>query len=147
MSQMREFLQLPSTDQALLMRSAAMLGAVRMGLWLLPHRLLRRILRAVTRRQARSRGTQAQPNRIAWAVMVASRYIPLTATCLPQALAAHVLLARSCHVAQLRIGVARSADGAIEAHAWLESGGRILVGALEDVSRFVPLLPVQGMIL
>ena len=119
-------------------------AARRMGLWLLPHRFLRRILRVVTRRHARPRGTQAPPDRIAWAVMAASRYIPLTMTCLPQALAAQVLFARNGHTAQLRIGVARSVSGAFEAHAWLEADGRILVGALEDVSRFVPLLPVQG---
>ena len=144
---MRKFLQLPATDQALLMRSTVTLGAIRMGLWLLPHRLLRCILSAMTRRKTPSRGAQALPDRIAWAVMVASRYIPSTATCLPRALAAHVLLARSGHAAQLRVGVTRGADGAFEAHAWVESGEKILVGALADPSRFVPLPPAQGGIL
>ena len=144
MSRMRKFLQLPPTDRALLIRSAALLGAVRMGLWLLPHRLLRRVLSAMTRRKARSRGAHGLPDRIAWAVMVASRYVPSTATCLSRALAAYVLLVRSGHVARLRVGVARGADGSFEAHAWVESDGRILVDAPADPSRFVPLPPVPG---
>ena len=143
-SRARRFLRLPAADQALLVRSAVTLGAVRMGLWLLPHRFLRRILSAVTRREAPPRGAQAPPDRIAWAVMVASRYVPSTATCLPRALAAHVLLARSGHATQLRIGVARGADGAFEAHAWVASGEKILVGALPGPWRFVPLPPAQG---
>lgn len=143
-SLIHEFLQLPPTDRALLIRAAAALGAIRMCLWVIPYRLLRGVLGAATRRKIRSRGAQDSPERIAWAVTVASRYVPSTATCLLRALAAHLLLARSGNVARIRIGVRRDAEGSFEAHAWVESEGRILVGAQTDPSRFVPLSPMRG---
>jgi hypothetical protein len=144
---MRRFLRLRSTDRALLIRSLVMLCAIRMSLWLLPHCLLRRVLMTMARRPIPPRGAQARPDRIVWAVIAASRYIPATASCLPRALAAQVLLARSGHAAQLRLGVALGAHGAFAAHAWVKSGERILVGAPADPSRFVPLPPAQGGIL
>ena len=51
------------------------------------------------------------------------------ATCLTQALALQSLLGAAGHASSLRIGVAREDGWCFEAHAWLESGGRILIGA------------------
>ena len=78
-------------------------------------------------------------DRIAWAVAVASRYVPM-ATCLTQALAGQMLLARWGHTAQLHIGVANGPGGNLEAHAWLESQGTIVIGDVGELSRYTPLL-------
>jgi hypothetical protein len=86
---------------------------------------------------------QPSVERIAWAVGAASRYVP-TATCLSQALAAQVLLARHGHPASLRIGVARGAAGRLEAHAWIESRGRIVIGGTADLARYTPLPALDG---
>ena len=69
----------------------------------------------------------SDPTRIAWAVCVASHFVP-RATCLVRALAAHRLLAKHGHVSDLRIGVAKSVATGFTAHAWVESGGTILIG-------------------
>ena len=84
---------------------------------------------------------QSARERIAWAVAVASEYVP-NATCLTQALAALVLLQREGYGTCLRIGVARSAEGQFEAHAWLERDGRILVGG-SGFGRYVTLLELK----
>ena len=76
--------------------------------------------------------------RIAWAVRAASKGVP-HATCLTQALAAQVLFARHAHAVDLRIGVAKGEAGGLEAHAWLEHGGRVVVGNVRDLGRYVPL--------
>lgn len=144
MARLRSFVHLESNDRALLVRAAMMLVAVRLGLRLLPYVFLRRVVRAMTQRTPKKRSVQHRPDSIAWSVMTASQYVPGAATCLPRALAAHLLLAQSGHVAQFRIGVARCADGAIEAHAWVETDGKIVVGAVDGVSRFVPLPNAQG---
>ncbi|MGH9900718.1 MAG: lasso peptide biosynthesis B2 protein, partial [Pyrinomonadaceae bacterium] len=78
-----------------------------------------------------------------WAVNTSARYVP-GATCLPRALATKVLLARSGHRASLCFGVAKDAGGRLEAHAWVESQGRIVVGALKDLSRYTRLPPLEG---
>jgi hypothetical protein len=70
-------------------------------------------------------------------VEVAARRVP-RATCLVRALAAQALLARHGHPSQLRLGVARGADRAFEAHAWLERDGQILIGGGPE-GRYVPL--------
>ena len=59
------------------------------------------------------------------------------ATCLTQALALRSLLAADGRPSALRLGVARERRG-FEAHAWLESEGRILIGG-GDVQRYTPL--------
>jgi hypothetical protein len=71
-------------------------------------------------------------------VTLASRCVP-SATCLTQALAGQVLLSRHGHPASLRIGVARSAAGEFQAHAWVECHGRIVIGGAQTLSRFTPL--------
>jgi hypothetical protein len=121
-------------------RSIAWLGAARIALWVLPFRTARRLLSRSTHPAA----TDVTPERITWALTRARRIVP-RATCLPQALAAEALLIRSGLPAELRIGVVKTAQGRLEAHAWVESGGRIVVGELrEGLSRFTPLPPLPG---
>jgi hypothetical protein len=45
---------------------------------------------------------------------------------------------------QLRIGVAKGETGKLEAHAWIESQGKIVIGYLKDLSRFTPLPSLEG---
>jgi len=82
-------------------------------------------------------------DRIVLAVTVASRYVP-KATCLTQALATQVLLARRGHSVHLRIGVARSETGEFQAHAWVECYGRVVIGGADAPVRFTPLPPLDG---
>ena len=63
--------------------------------------------------------------RTRWAVATAAR-AALGATCLPQAMAANALLSLQGYNSLIRVGVRRS-DGALQAHAWLLSSGRVVV--------------------
>lgn len=73
-----------------------------------------------------------RPGRIAWAVTIAGRYV-FHATCLVQALATQVLLARAGMSSILHIGVTKGQHAPIEAHAWVESEGRIIIGGSETI--------------
>jgi hypothetical protein len=75
----------------------------------------------------------ANPLLIGWAVSVVGRRV-LGAPCLAQALAGEVMLRRRGQAAEVRIGVARSEDGRLLAHAWLESRGRVVVGGADTSS-------------
>jgi hypothetical protein len=136
MRRMYRFLCLPARDHHLLVRSAFLLGGIRLGLWLLPFERLRRVLARAARW-----GCRASADRVVWAVSVASRYVPM-ATCLAQALATQVLLGGANHPASVRIGVARGEEGRLRAHAWVESEGRVLIGSLEDLAHYVPMPPL-----
>lgn len=54
-------------------------------------------------------------------------------------LATQHLLALYGYGAQLRIGVAKVASGKLEAHAWVEYQGKVIIGELQDLSTFTPL--------
>lgn len=124
-SALGRFVRLPAADRALFLRTLGLLALARGALWVLPFRVARRI---VTRRPD-GRLRPVTPERVRWAVDIAQRFIP-DATCLPQALTAESLLTRGGHPLALRIGVRKSPAGKVIAHAWIESGGRIIVGQL-----------------
>jgi hypothetical protein len=75
---------------------------------------------------------------IGWAVTRAARHVPFKAVCLPQALAAKIMLRRRRVSAVLYFGVARAAEGPIEAHAWLLAAG-VEVTGYPVAERFTPI--------
>ena len=141
MRRLRKFLRLPSTDRNLLISAVLLLAATRYGLQLLPFRIIRRLLaRPPQRARGCSQTNQSSREQIVWAVTVASKYMP--STCLSQALTAQVLLEKAGFSAHLRIGLVKGPDGQLRGHAWIESQGKVVIGALEDLSRYVTL-PLQ----
>lgn len=75
---------------------------------------------------------------IAWAIEAASVRVPGGRNCLVRALATEYLLHRYGYLCELRIGAKRDEAGEFTAHAWLESGGRVLIGEFE-LQSYVPL--------
>ena len=140
-----KFFRLPAADRRLLVKVMLLVWMVRVGLWMLPFRAVRRLLAKLARKpvapQTRD-GTLV--SRVVWAVTVACRYVP-AATCLTQALVTKLLLERRNCDAILRIGVARSAEGQLEAHAWVESCGKVVIGGSElSLKYYTPLAASDG---
>ena len=136
------FARLPWRDQRLLIKSIWILWVMRIGLWLLPFRTLRRLSTRLTRSTPASRtGDDGAIDSVAWAVAAASRFVPGT-TCLTRALGSQILLAERGVQADLHIGVARDQQG-FRAHAWVKSGHRIIGSAAEEVEQFTSL-PLLG---
>jgi hypothetical protein len=129
---------LPAFKYRLFGRAFIMVGVVRIGLWVLPFSLLRRLVIRLVQDSA-PRETVAG---IAWAARAASRRTPF-ATCLTQALAAHILLVNAGHDSKLEIGVAKDERGCFEAHAWTVCEGAIVVGG-SDLSKYAPLITWAG---
>ena len=128
------FVRLPPGDRRLVLAAAGSVAAVRVALWVLPFRSVLGVIRSVG---ASRRAGAVTPERVVWAVEAAARGVP-RATCLVRALAAQALLARRGHPSQLRLGVARGASQAFEAHAWLEQDGQVLIGGGSE-GRYVPM--------
>lgn len=140
---LRKFLRLTGSEQRFLIGAALLLAAIRLGLWLLPFQTLRRLLISMTPATSELQAAGVSVDTVVWAVTVVSRYMP-GVKCLARALATQVLLSQHGHPAHLRIGVARSEQGQLQAHAWVESQGRIAIGGLRDLSRYTPLPPLEG---
>lgn len=128
-------------DWRLLCIAWGIVSLIRVSLWLLPFPCLRKALVRVGRRTGSSLRRRVAPAKIAWAVVVASRYVPV-ATCLTQALATDFLLSRMGYHSILHIGVRLQEDGGFAAHAWVEYDGVILIGG-QVQQRFTPLPPIE----
>jgi hypothetical protein len=137
---LHNLLNLSAPDRSLLIRAVILVGAARIALWVLPFNAARR---AVTRRVRRP-STPHTTEEIGWAVSVAKRFVP-KGNCLPQALAAEALLIQCGHPVEFRIGVVKKQGDRLEAHAWVESGGSLVVGDLtQGLSGYSPLPPLPG---
>jgi len=140
MERLRRFRSLPAEDRRRFLVALPVVAAVRAALWVLPFGKLRSLIaRPARRRPGWLTRSPDEADRIAWSVESAARYVP-RATCLTQALAGEVLLRRAGHPAEVRIGVAKDPAGTLEAHAWVESGGRVVIGD-HDLHRFTTLGP------
>ena len=136
MRRILKFVRLPSTEQRVLVKSAFLLVAVRLGLLIFPFRALLNLLeRAKSESREESNVSGMTSDRIAWAVVVTSRYIPFT-KCLTQALVAQILFAQYGYAAHLRIGVSKNENEQLEAHAWVECKGQVVIGNCPDFTRY-----------
>jgi Transglutaminase-like superfamily len=145
----RRYQALEPADRRLLREAGALLVLTRVGLAILPYATLRRALDRYAAQPlspavgaAASRSSDAILRKVSWAVGVFSRRTPGPTTCLAQALTAHALLGRRGCPSQLRIGVRErgpAAPGPLRAHAWVESGGVVVVGALDDLAEYAVL--------
>ena len=146
MAVVRRFTGLSFSRQRLLLATVILVAAVRLLLWLLPSARLSWLAKRMALHSASATSpagpheARATVDNIAWAVTIAARYVP-RATCLTQALTAQWLLTRSGCATHLRIGVAKGNDNVLKAHAWLECGGRVVVGGEwhEEYVAFPPL--------
>jgi hypothetical protein len=136
--QIRKVRRYSRADWRLLAEAALLVGATRLELSILPFKV---VLRRAGRAGQRWRSASVDPvsaERVAWAVSRVSRFVP-GASCLTQALATRVLLSRRGFEGRLRVGVAKADNGKLEAHAWIERDGVILIGDQPGLRRFVEL--------
>lgn len=138
MKQIRKLLVLSTADLQLLVEAGLLVVLVRLGLWVLPFRKLKAFTEHMPLDARKENIDWEFAGKIAWAVRVTSRLI-FKASCLTQAVATQILLTRRGFSSDLQIGVARNEAGKFEAHAWVESRGRVVIGELQDLVRYVPL--------
>ena len=124
MGLLRRLASRSAMERRLLFQALLLVPGVRLALWMLPFRVVHRLVRRTGVAATRD---DVPAERIAWAVIAVASRVP-HASCLTQALAASALLERHGHEAILRIGVAKDEDGGLRAHAWVDSAGRTVLG-------------------
>jgi hypothetical protein len=125
-----------TAQQRLLLRALAYIWAARLALTLLPFGAIRRLIDRPLPSKAKL-GSVPTPERQAWAILAMRRFVPRP-TCLVQAVAGQWLLRGAGYPAQVQIGVSKGEAGKFTAHAWLEHGDEVLIGAAER-ARYVAL--------
>ena len=124
MQRVKRFLSLSGGERRLLFQALSRLTRTCLKLHLLPRKKWHALLTSRATKRSRQRYSEEQ---IAWAVRAAARYVP-TANCLPQALVAKQLLEEQGFAPVLRLGVQDPDEFGLKAHAWVETGGRVVVG-------------------
>jgi hypothetical protein len=148
MKRIRQFLSLNRADRALFLKALALLWVIRTGLWILGYTRMKPLVErwkksAASKDAAGDSHADADSGslcaaRVGWAVKAAGRGTPGDRLCLVQALAAEVLLGRRGIPADIRIGVVKDEALKLQAHAWVESGGTVIIGGAK-LDRYEPL--------
>jgi hypothetical protein len=122
---LRKFRDLSGTDRLALCEAITFLGLARFLLLTAPfHRYAPWLARAPEDGSCDPQIVQ----QVRWAVMTASRIVPWSAVCLPQAMAAKAMLARRGCGSSFHLGANFDAHRNLTAHAWLVAGGTVVVG-------------------
>jgi hypothetical protein len=130
------FGQVDSRRHVLVAEAVACLLAARLALIFFPFpRLARHLgtfvpptdLRAMRARQETAEQTWLA-REIGWAVTRAARYVPFRAVCLPQAMAAGVMLKRRGVAGVMHFRATMGREKEIDAHAWLDAAGVEVTG-------------------
>lgn len=148
---LRRFAQIDGRRRALIIEAVLCLLLARLALVLVPFPQLARRLGVFVApgdarvAQARRQGSRAQMDQAAavgWAVTRAARYLPFKAVCLPQAMAARLMLKRRGIASVLHFGAGKDGERQLDAHAWLDAAGVEVTGypvgsGLAEIACFV----------
>jgi hypothetical protein len=131
------FQQIDNRRRALLIEAVAGLLAARLALIFVPFpRLARHLGTFVPPTDPRAMPTKTRTadeqtllaEDIGWAVTRAARYVPFKAVCLPQAMAARVMLKCRGVKSVMHFGAAKGTEKSLDAHAWLDAAGVEVTG-------------------
>jgi len=131
------FRQIDHHSRVLLVEAVACLLVARLALIFIPFPQLARHLgtfvpptdpRAAQAQTGISPGQSHLAEEIGWAVTRSARYVPFKAVCLPQAMAARVMLKRRGVKSVMHFGAAKGVEKPLDAHAWLDAAGVEVTG-------------------
>ncbi len=131
------FRQVGHRRRTLVIEAVACLLMARLALIFIPFQKLARRLgrfvapsdpRVVEARTAGARQQAALATEIGWAVTRAARHVPFKAVCLPQAMAARMMLRRRGIGSVMHFGATTGTEKPLNAHAWLDAAGVEVTG-------------------
>ena len=134
---LRRLGQVGNRRRALLAEAVTCLFAARLALIFVPFPRLARHLgsfvpptdpRVLQTKTVVAGGQALLAEDIGWAVTRAARYLPFKAVCLPQAMAARVMLRRRGVDSVMHFGAAKGTEKPFDAHAWLDAAGVEVTG-------------------
>lgn len=144
MKKLFKFLKFSQSDRKLFLQAYVLMMFVRLGMLLLSFKKLQSlILKANLLRLLASATPNLTAKDIAMAVNRSARFSPGEVKCLAKALTTAVLMEIYSLPYQTKIGVAKGENNNLQAHAWVESEEKIVMGYLADLSRYVAMSSVE----
>lgn len=128
-----KYFRMPWSDRILLLSTFVLLGFVRLVLLIIPFRYLSVFLGKHMQESANTENTDNSfLRRLSWAIELMGRYTPWESKCLVQAITGKLLLRQRRLENTLYLGVAKTGEKNLIAHAWLRSGKDIVTGAYDS---------------
>lgn len=137
------FFSSPPGDKVRVILAAVLLVSVSVGFGVGSFSRIRRGLMWVSNSLSPVVPGVPTPERVVSAVDAADHFVPGHRTCLMRSLTAEVLLRLYQFEPEHRIGVTTETTGEMKAHSWLELHDTVLIGDLEELSRYEPLPSLQ----
>lgn len=133
MLKMWKYFRLPWTERILLLSTFVLLGFVRLALMIIPFHYLTVFLGKHMEESDNKENTEnGFIRRLSWAIELMSSYTPWESKCLVQAITGKLLLRQKRLENTLYLGVAKTKEEGMIAHAWLRSGDDIVTGKCDS---------------
>jgi Transglutaminase-like superfamily len=137
---LQKLIHLQPRERFVLIEAWILFVAMDLALRMMPFKALLACLNASRlKRETNAHALHPSLPRLIYLVISAGRAVPVSVTCLKQALVLSWLLGRRGLRTTIQIGVS-SQGGTFTAHAWLEKQGEVIFG-LPGEERYHPLLP------
>ena len=119
---------------------------VRISLRLLPFKTLHRFIQMLERKaKGIEHGNDTYQADILWAINRTGENLFGDNACLPLALAGQIQLNLHGFPAHTRLGVQKTLNGEIKAHAWVECNGKVVIGGPEqEIEQYTILSEIEG---
>ena len=142
-----KFIRLSSSERLLFLKIATLLLATRFGLLWLPYKTILHQFEVLSRtpgdRDQSPEDSQQCIDSVIYMTNAAGRRVLGSRPCLPKALIVECLLQRRGINAVLQIGVTKTSDDQLLAHAWVEHQGEIIIGGRLSEARYARLKPLK----
>ncbi|TVQ67788.1 MAG: lasso peptide biosynthesis B2 protein [Balneolaceae bacterium] len=135
------YLRKPRAERRMIREALLLSASTRFVILFLPFRVLRRLMKAQqadpksidsgAREVRPAEVTDPQTRRVVLCVRAVSRRVPWKATCLVEAASTRIMLHRLGIASTLWLGVQKQTDGKMHPHAWVTSGGEVVIGGGE----------------
>ncbi|MBI3591538.1 MAG: lasso peptide biosynthesis B2 protein [Candidatus Melainabacteria bacterium] len=145
MKLLSKFLILPLSEKFLLIKAVILVFIIRIILFIFPIKIISSYINHIIKKTKKfNKVNPPIKNRIIWAIEVACNFIPGTKTCLIKSITGQILLAHYGYESNLCIGVAKNTENKnnLQAHAWLESNGKVILGE-HEAEHYKPLLEIN----
>jgi hypothetical protein len=144
MKPLLKLLTLNKSDRSILLTAFILLNLVRVGLFFCSFSTLQELLEKASQLLQSKISHELSVKKIIWAVNTSSRYTPGLVKCLARALTTQTLMKSCGYSPQLQIGVIKADNGKLQAHAWIEHEGKVVIGNLSNLNTFVPMQLVKA---
>lgn len=132
-----KFWQLSFAEKSWFLKAILVLSFIKIGLIVLPFSVFKRLFAFISKKNKPILFNNLEVTKIVVAIQRAAAVLPFPITCLPQALATKFFV-RNDPSFLLKIGIQKSPENKIEAHAWVEKQGDIVIGEVISF-QFIPL--------